>query len=503
MRIGWPDRKMGKGSKKAGRAMFSGTSAMDFDLLYQLSYMSVIASSGVPRKLIFERAAEVDCAAAESFRKVELACQTLKYDYAKACKVVAESTEEPSIKEILLRFSSSMISGEPEGDFLAREATAQANNYTNTYDRKLETLKMWTDGYVSLILSSVLVIIMGIVSTMIWTVNSLFLMGLVTVSVGTTALGVWLLYLVVPREIMIPRQADSREQKLTRKMFRFSMLPTLVLCAALLLTQSNLGWVLLAIAAMAFPTGYMSSIGDRKVIKRDGEAGPFIASLGGVCTAIGSTVKEGLGRIDLDSLNMLRPEIRRLSVRLRTGIGTRLCWKKFTEETGSELIRRSIGMFCDAVEIGGVPEEAGHHASLFTTRIALLRSRRRNVSTPFSWLCWTMHTAVIALLVFVTEVIGTFGEMLGQAQGSMPDISGASTMNMFTTFSFSGLELMKSLLLPLIVVFTVSNALAPAIAEGGDRYRILQSLTMTTVVSGICLICLPPVAAGLFQSIQR
>ena len=33
---------------------------------------------------------------------------------------------------------------------------------------ELEIMKMWTDAYVSLILSGVLVIIIGVVSTMIW-----------------------------------------------------------------------------------------------------------------------------------------------------------------------------------------------------------------------------------------------------------------------------------------------------------------------------------------------
>ena len=69
------------------------------------------------------------------------------------------------MRELLLRFSSSLLSGEPEAFFLEREAKSQAEEYENDYNRKIEALKMWSDAYVSLMLSAVLIIIMGIIST--------------------------------------------------------------------------------------------------------------------------------------------------------------------------------------------------------------------------------------------------------------------------------------------------------------------------------------------------
>jgi len=63
----------------------------EFDILYQLSYMSVIAAAGVPRSRIFEKAATAPCATAAYFKKVQLTSQRLKLDYAKSCKMVAET----------------------------------------------------------------------------------------------------------------------------------------------------------------------------------------------------------------------------------------------------------------------------------------------------------------------------------------------------------------------------------------------------------------------------
>jgi len=491
----------GKG-KKSGQSNGMAASALSFDLLYQLSYMSVIAAAGVPRDLIFERSAQTHCASSEYFRRVELTCRKLRYDYAKACRVVGESTKDEVIKGLLLRFNSSLISGEPERDFLTREAEAQAESYHNEYGRKLETLRLWTDAYVSLVLSAVLVVIVGIVSTMIWKVEMIFIVGLVTVSILVTGMGIWLIYAMSPREYSVLGWAGSKEQKLVRKLFKMLTPFALAVSAIAMLLSGNLGWALLAAAVLIFPIGFISTADDKKVTKRDTEVGAFLGSLGGVCAATGATVKEALGRLDLDAIHYLRREVKRLYTRFISGISAKLCWNKFVEETGSEVANRSVGMFYDAVDLGGEPEQAGYHSSLFANKVSMLRARRKTVTSPFSWLCVAMHAAVVALLVFITEIITIFGEMIKTAGENMPNISGAPSVGAFSSFNFSGLEMLNGMVMPLVVVFTVANAMAPTIADGGSRYKMFYNLAITAAISGACLVFLPPMANMLFAGIS-
>jgi archaeal flagellar protein FlaJ len=481
---------------------FKDKSAFSFDMLYQLSCMSVIAASGVPRKLIFEYAAKLPCSASEYFRKVDLTCERLKYDYAKGCRMVGETTKEDKMRELLLRFSSSLLCGEPESDFLIREAKAQSEDYDNEYSRKLDALKLWTDAYVSLILSAILVIIMGIVSTMIWKVETSFIIGLVLISTFTTATGVWLIYIMTPRERMVLNHAGSKEQKLARKMFTFTIPAVAVICSLIVLSGSNTGYAFLAFAALVIPIGWIMIKDDSKVFKRDSEIGTFLASLGGICGAVGTTVKESLGKIDVESINTLRTEVKRLYIRLKSGIQPRICWNTFIEETGSELVNRSIGMFYDSIDVGGDAEQVGYHASLFANKVAMMRARRKSVVSPFRWLCMTMHAAVIALLVFVTEVITIFGNMVGEAESSLPQMSGAPPISAFTSFNIGGLNMLHTMVLPLVLIFTVSNALAPTIADGGSWYKVFFNLGLMAAISGLCLAFLPNVAAVLFQSIK-
>jgi flagellar protein FlaJ len=270
-----------------------------------------------------------------------------------------------------------------------------------------------------------------------------------------------------------------------------------------LLTNQNLGLALLAIAAMVFPVGYIMSLDDRKINRRDNEVGTFLRSLGGVCTALGTTVNSALGRIDLNAINVLRVPAKNLHTRLSAGIKSSLSWRKFIDETGSELANRSVGMFYDAIEVGGSAGQAGQHASAFASRVALLRARRRTVTGPFKWLCITMHTAIVIILVFITEVISAFGGMVGKAQEIIPKVSGGPSISYFSSFNLSGLEIMHSLVLPLVLIFTIANAIVPCLAEGSSKYKILNNLAITGFISGAALLILPALADALFKSVSQ
>ena len=483
--------------KKHGNGMLS------FDLFYQLSYMSTIAASGVPRDQIFERSAELQCSSADYFRRIELTRRRLKYDYARACRAVGEPLKEEDIKGLLLRFSSSLISGEPEADFLTREADARAEDYQNEYGRALEALKMWTDAYVSLILSAILVVVIGIVSTMIWKIETMLIIGMAFLAVSTTAIGVWLIWLVSPKERTVLSWPGSKGQKTAAKFFKPMLGIAIVVGAFFLLTGQNVGIALLIIAAVVYPLGYIMGKDDKRISRLDDEMGTFLRSLGGVCTALGTTVNAALSRLDLNAINVLRTSVKNLHTRLNAGIKPRLSWRKFIDETGSELSNRSVGMFYDAIEVGGSAGQAGQHSAMFANRLALLRARRRTVAGPFRWLCMTMHTMVIIILVFITEIIVSFGNMIAQAQESLPSTSGGPSWSSLSSFNLSGLEILQHMVMPLVLIFTIANAIVPALADGGSRYKILGNLGLTAAISGLCLLILPVMADKIFLSVSQ
>ena len=477
--------------------------ALSFDLFYQLSYMSTIAASGVPRDQIFERSAEIQCSSAEYFRKIKLTRDRLRYDYARACRSVGEPAKEEDIKGLLLRLSSSLTSGEPESEFLSREADARAADFENEYGRDLEALKLWTDAYISLILSAILVVVIGIVSTMIWKIETALIIAMAFIAVTTTAVGVWLIWVVSPKELTVLSKPGSKEQKIAAALLKPVLAAVIGISALFLLTGMNLGLALIIIAVIVFPLGFIMSRDDKKIAKRDNEVGTFLRSLGGVCAALETTVNSALGRIDLNAINILRSSVKNLHTRLTAGIKPKLSWKMFIDETGSELTNRSVGMFYDAIEVGGSAGQAGNQAFMFPNRLPQLRPRRKMVSSPFRWLCIAMHGAVIVILVFITEVIVAFGGMVSKAQETIPRLAESPDMSSFSSFNLSGLEILQHLVLPLVLIFTVANAIVPVLAEGGSKYKIFSNLGITAAISGVSLLILPILANQLFTSVSQ
>ncbi len=124
-----------------------------------------------------------------------------------------------------------------------------------------------------------------------------------------------------------------------------------------------------------------------------------------------------------------------------------------------------------------------------------------NISSTTIELCMAMHSSIVVLLVFITEVIMSFAVMVSKAETTMPKMAGAPSGSAFTSFNISGLEYMHNLVLPLVLIYTVANAVAPGIADGGSHYKILFNLGLTAIISGMALVFLPKMAGILFTSV--
>ncbi|MFP4641756.1 MAG: hypothetical protein ACLFPU_06230 [Dehalococcoidia bacterium] len=464
--------------------------------------MSTVAAAEIPRGQIFEYGAQLPGESSKYFKDVELIARRLGYDYAQACQMEADVIGDSMVSSMLRRIAGSLSAGEDPSEFLAREAKAVAEEYGNHYERKLDTLKQWTDAYVALVIAGVLVVIIAIVSTMIWQIQTSFILILVGLTIGITVMGAWLISLMSPKETVTSKEPTSKEQKLAKKLF-MALVPLAAVAGVMLIMMgATAGYPLIVAGLLVFPVGFVSALDDKKISRRDADVATLLRSLGGVATAIGSTVGEALGRIDLRSVESLMTNSKRLLVRLQSGIKSKLCWDRFVEETGSVVVSRSVGMFRDALDLGAEPEEVGKRASAYATTVSTLRSKRKMISKPFSWLTFVMHAAVAMLLVFIVEVMTKFGSVIQTMEEEIKDpgsvSASAPSMTSYFSFHFAGLELLNTLVLPVLLVLTVVNALAPKIADGGHNYKILQNLGITMVISGLCFVVVPVLTEMIF-----
>lgn len=479
----------------------------EYDLVTQLTYMSALATANVGRENLFQKTAELGYTTSGYFHRVHLVAQRLNYDYARACQLVADSTKDETVRSLLLRFSASLASGEPETVFLARETEIQLEQYSRKYERDLESLKKWTDAYVALMVSVTLVVVVSLVSMMIYSVGTVFILGLAVLMIGIAILGDWIIYRTSPVEPKTHRRAEKSKTQIQMFGAARILLPAGALLGAIVAFVFSIGAGMVAAGITVAPVGLLAFMDDRRVDQQDRDCSTFLRSLGSIVGAIGTTVTEGMERMNQRSLASLEQGVRRLHVRLRSGIRPDLCWDRFISETGSELVDRSVGTFWDTIKLGGDPDAIGYLSSLFSLKISLMRENRKLVAQTFMFLMVPLHLVLIGILLFVTEVMVVFATQLNEIQNTAinttdPTVTGGIDVSSVLAFSSPNVAFIRGFALVVTIFLTVVDTWSPHSTAGGHHHKIWLYAAFMMVTSGLALMFVPQMVGGLFNSVS-
>jgi len=470
---------------------------LDMDFFCQLSYMAAIATSGISRSGLFQRAADLPYISARYFKKANFVAKAFNHDYSEACRVVGQSTEEPGVKSVLLRLSGALSSGEDITAFLERESQVFSESYGNQYERKLEVLRKWTDAYVAMIMTSAIVTVMAVVTMMIGNVTTTFILALSTLTIIVTLAGAWLIYHNAPREIKVHSLPHrSKEQNVARGLARLTLPILGIVMVAMLVMKIDLGWVMLSAGALLFPLGLVSKKDDSNIDKRDTDIAGLLRSLGGVTQAIRSTVSEAMGRLDFRSMGSLQKDVDLLYTRLVAGINPHRCWEWFVGETGSEHVSRSVRIFWDGVTLGGEPERVGNEASAFAMKITHLRAQRALITSGIQWLTIAMHLILTIVVIFIHQTLVTFSNLVSTVasdEGVTEMMSGMTSFGIYGGSSSSEMSLLFFMVITIVIVLTLANSFAIYATDGGHIYKLAFYLAIMGVMSGAALIFVPPV----------
>lgn len=477
-----------------------------FDLLTVLTYLSSVSTANLSREQIFEAAAELGYAPSPYFARVANLVQSLGYDYSHACHVVSKTTKDEVMRQFLLRFGNSMASGEPEPTFLARETKVMMEDYTNEYERAIESLRKWTDAFVALLVSCNLIVLVTLISNMIYNLGSIMMLGVEAVAILAAAAGAYLLYRISPYDPMVHKMAkkaaeQERLTKAARILFPLGAVTGLVIWLGL----GSLGLALVVSGALIIPVGVLANKLEAKIDARDRDIADFLRALGGVTGARGSTVIESLRHIDRRAIGSLEPELKSLMTRVSCGISTSLSFGRFMADTGSELVHRVVRGFWDGNDWGGDPEKIGSFCADMALRVWLLRAKKKLVSSTFNYVIVPMHIALTGTLVFISEVVTAFNEKLVLAQ----DVASVQNQSTITpeeigipgALSFQSFEtgFVTTMVMVVIIALTIINGFAPRAAAGGHSFKMAFFLGITMITSGIILLALPPLASNMFN----
>jgi flagellar protein FlaJ len=465
------------------------------DIFYQLTYMSATAAAGIPRNLVFTLARQLPIPTARCFSEINSLVENMRYSYPDACRMVGDRVNSEDMRTFLLRLSDALSSGEPLANFLAQEARVQGESYSNEYERNLESLKKWNDGYTAVTVSVALIVIINMVSTMIYNLGVTTMLAMVAMA-AVMGFGVaWVLSRAAPQEVKNgPLAEGTKKQRLTLRLSRILLPAAVVVSLALALLGVHWGWIFIVASLVLVPVGIASLLADQEITRKDKEISAFFRSLGGTATSRSTTLSEALTSMEIDSFPILKSDIRNLSLRLSTTGNPGLCWHLFGVEAGSKLINRTTGIFYEATNLGGDPERAGVLSSLFSMKTAMLRAKREGIAATFTWLLVIMHAVLAALMVFLLEIVRQFVLMLNESMASLEHSGEAiqsMAMGMFD-FGLPQVKFLGTLTTGMILVLALTNAFAIVASEGSHLSKILLYLSILLFLSGLSSLVVPP-----------
>lgn len=485
-------------SRRRIEKVSSDNIVISFDLLSNLVYMASLSAARAPRQTIIQKAGElVDLKTSVVFEQVHLLAQRLGVEYTRALQLAAAKTRASSLKSLLLRFASSIASGESEHFFIREESRIEAGRYANEYARSIENLKRWTDAYAAMMVSVTLIVVVAMISSLLGAMGSSFIVIVGATMFIITTGGVYVILRTSPYE-QTTYDGDTHGPP-DRERARFylrTMVPLGLLLALGVGFLFGIGYALVALSIFLFPTGFFARRDDSNISGIDEEVPTFIRSLGTIAGTTNSTLSSALRNLDLESMGSLEPHVLRLRSRLSSELPADLTWERFKTEVGNELLKRSTEMLVDGVEMGANGEEVGDIASSYASTVASLRQTRKLTSSSFAFLIIPMHTAMTGLLLFILQIVTTFDEKLKEVATGMGGESLTSIPGL-DMFQSQDLTLTTGMITMVILVLTVANALASKFAAGGHNLTIAFSLSLMCMISGINMIVVPQVGGAL------
>lgn len=489
--------------KRISKDLFSGDGFQEVlgsELFYQLTYMSAIASSGMSRNRIFSMASTLPIAPAAYFSRIQLLVQKMGYDYTRACNAVGLAVKSEAMASLLLRMGNAFTSGQPEMSFLSEEALITGQIYEKEYERDLSSLTKWTDAYAAITVSATLIVIINMTSSLIQTLGDQLLIGLVITAIFTTGITGWVLSRAAPKEVIdLFTEEGPTAQRLALQLRYYTLGATAMLASLLWLAGLASGWILVISAGLMLPLGAFSLLAGREIDRKDREFGPFLRSLGSMAVSTGSTITQALTRLDITSFPALESDLERLRRRLAAAIEPELCWHRFAVETGSKLIGETVKVFNDAVKLGADPDVVAFMSADFSSRTILLRAKRKVTASTFTWLTMIMHGVVSALLVLVFEIVRNFSELMLAATQEIDMGTIQSSAGAVPVFNTPNVAFFSATILLMIIVLAFINAYSINATDGGHKTKMAFYLSLMLLLSGVCLIFLPPMVKGILQ----
>lgn len=443
--------------------------AIDHAMHFYITRAGVLAHANLGVVEIFRRLADRDAFGplAEETERVVFLVTRWNMSMSGACRAVARNSPSAIFGEFLERLAYALDSGEELAHFLDSEQRVVMEDFATVYQGSLYTLETLKDGFLSIAMALVFMLVFGIVSPVLtgFRAEDFLLYALVF----TGLIDSIFLMLMVNRSpsdpLWHPPTGDTPRERILAK----AVVPSVAAGAALGLAlhfATSLPDDLVIVASMTplVGVGLLVRREEGLVRRRDDNYPAFVRALGSATSASGGVARQVLKRLRHHQFGPLTKPVDRLYRRLHLRIDDAKAWKAFAAESGSNLVAKFNAMFVEGARAGGEPEAIGRIISQNYVRILNLRKHRKQTAQSFrsmllgftAGMAFTMYIGVGVLRVLVDMFSGVGG---ADAAGQFIGFSGGAVVD----FALVGLLVQLTLVLHCLLGAMMTQAV-----EGGS-----------------------------------
>ena len=455
-----------------------------------ITRMCMLSTAKMPPQLILKHMSEVDeyGALRDEVKKIHNLVKYWNRSISEATRFVSTRTPSLLLADFLDRMAHSIEAGEDFQEFLDKERQVVMDAYVLRYGRSIKTLELVREAFVSTVVSAMFIMIFVSLLPMFMPMESdLYLLLSTFLVVAIEGLILYFMYIILPHDF-IWHEHELRPAKERNIKFLTGMMCVISLVLFLniynLFTANLLLIISIASVPMLYP-GYAVSKQEVLIKKRDDNYEAFIRAVGSYAKASEAGVEKGLKSLREHDFGELGENVDSMDNRMLVGIDSKLSWKYFAIESGSNLISKFTDMFIEGIGYGGKIDEMLTILSENYEKMLGVRKDRYQMADNFVGILYGLSVGVTFTLYVSLNLMKLMNYMLGVAE-----MGETETMSMPLLNATFNIEL-ASVMFPMVIVAhcAISAAMLRFVKGSHGVYMFLHFVAMLWLCAVTGVLC--------------
>ncbi|MDE1861583.1 MAG: flagellar assembly protein FlaJ [Thaumarchaeota archaeon] len=401
------------------------------------------------------------------------------YGLARACEMIAVKFADKTdpMKQLLVKLAQVIRLGDELKVFFTDEMAATIHNFTISYERNLETQKLFLEMFYTISSTAVFMISGNSIMTMLMGSSdskSVFMMSFtgVVVSMGSFIV---IMYMIFPRD-RISVGDLGRMQKF--RMLLYMAIGVGVSVGVLLSFTNAVPLTLVAVVATAplFIPGYYAKKIEADLQALDEWYPSFIRHFGEIYMMVGS-MGQTLDAVLRSNFGPLQKQIVAFKNRVKNRIRPEVGFELFSKEAGTSIIVSGNTIIANALMKGSNMNEVGTKVSEISLKLNELRAKRRQTSRTFETIVLVLHALTMSIFGLMNKLIDIFNQM----------VTGTHISNNAITLSPIDPHFMTMMMPFVIIVTSAINGLAIKVGQGGLFKTVWYNIAMLSAIGGVAM----------------